>query len=83
MEGLVHTVAKPDGTRRVDFFQRRRDGTFGFEEARWDAEEASWIPFGRRSESFTDTLERALIEAQGRVPWLAECLGDGAGVADA
>jgi len=84
MEGpIVHTVVRPDGTRRVDVFQRRRDGTFGFEESRWNAAEASWLPSGRRSDSFTDTLERALIEARGRIPWLGECLRDGTGVADA
>ena len=84
MEGpIVHTVTKPDGTRRVDIFRRRRDATFGFEESRWDSADEAWIPIGPRSDSFTDTLERALREAQGRVPWLAECLRDGTGVADA
>jgi hypothetical protein len=83
MEGpTVHAVTNADRTRRVDIFQRR-DATFGFEESRWDAEDQAWIPFGRRSDSFTDTLERALLEAQGRVPWLAEYLKDGGAVADA
>jgi hypothetical protein len=77
MEGsVVHTVTNADATRRVEIFQRHRDATFGFEESRWAAAEQAWIPFGRRSDSVADTLERALLEARGRIPWLAEHLGD-------
>jgi hypothetical protein len=57
--------------RRVHIF-RRRNGTFGFEEWHWDAEDESWIPVGPQSDSFTDSLERALFEARGRVQWLEE-----------
>ena len=72
MEGpIIQTQISVDGTRRVDIF-RRRNGTYGFEESYWHPRDRCWIPIGPQSDSFTDSLETALREAQGRVSWLGE-----------
>ena len=77
MEGpILHSVVDSERKRRVDIFKRDRNGTFGFEESRWDSEDKCWIPIGPDSDSFTDTLEGAIVEAQGRVSWLAQYLKD-------
>lgn len=65
------TFVKPDGTRRVDIFQRE-DKTFGFEEFEFGVEENSWYPGGKYSLAMIDTFENAIREAKSRVQWLAE-----------
>ena len=67
---VARSLYSRDGLRRVDIFQRP-DGTFGFEELRFDAALDAWVPFGRYSTAFVDTAERALAEARGRIGWLA------------
>jgi hypothetical protein len=71
--GVVHTICNADKARRVDIFQRE-DGTFGFEELHYATDEQAWCPFGRYSESFTETLEAAICEASSRVQWVADHL---------
>lgn len=69
-EQVVKTIVNADGTRKVEIF-RRADGTFGFEELKWwDAPENSWVPFGRYSIAFIDTLDHAVEEVKGRVSWV-------------
>jgi len=68
---VVESFLNPDGTRRVDIFERE-DGTFGFEEFRFGEEEQCWLASGRGATSFTDNLGDELREARGRVWWLAE-----------
>jgi hypothetical protein len=68
---VVKSLLSADGTRRVDIFERG-DGTFGFEEFRFDEGELCWLASGCRATSFTDNLGDALREARGRVWWLAE-----------
>lgn len=67
---VVKTIHNPQGNRRVELFQRR-DGTFGFQEWAYAADEGAWLPFGRYSIAVIDTLERAEQEARGRIAWLA------------
>lgn len=69
----VQTIYDDAKKRRVVILQRE-DGSFGFEEQRFAAEpqEQAWIPVGRYSASHCDTEARALVEARGRVAWLAE-----------
>ncbi|HKQ51024.1 MAG TPA: hypothetical protein VJT74_01555 [Pyrinomonadaceae bacterium] len=74
-EQVVETIYNADRTRRVIIF-RRGDGTFGFEELRFGAEEQEWFPCGCRPVSFTDSADAALGEARGRVRWLAEAGAD-------
>ncbi len=67
---VLRTISEPSGARRVDVY-RRPDGTFGFEELRYDEDEGAWLPFGRYSHAVIDTLENADREARARVSWLA------------
>jgi hypothetical protein len=66
----VKTLEHSDGLRRVDVFVRS-NGTFGFTELVWDAEDRAWCPFGRYSDAVCDSAELAESEARGRVSWLA------------
>ena len=66
---VVKTIHNQQGNRRVDIFQRK-NGTFGFEELTYAAEEGAWIPIGRYSIAVIDTQERAEKEARGRVDWI-------------
>jgi hypothetical protein len=71
-EQIVRTILHSEGNRKVEVF-RRSDGTFGFEESKWfDDPENCWVPFGRYSNAVIDTLDNALKEAEGRVPWVTE-----------
>jgi hypothetical protein len=67
---VLKILRDSDGRRRVDIF-RRPNGTFGFEELRWFAEEQAWVPVGRYSESFNPSLDQAESEARHRVQWLS------------
>ena len=67
----VATFTRPDGQRRVEVFERS-DGTFGFEEWQFGAEEQAWFPCGLYSRAFLDSAEAALREARARVRWLAD-----------
>lgn len=66
----VKTLENSDGLRRVEIFVRS-NGTFGFTELVWDAEDQAWCPFGRYSDAFCATAQLAESEARGRVAWLA------------
>jgi len=70
MDGIKETFLNSDGTRKVEVFQRA-DGTFGFEELKFWQEEQAWLPVGKYSIAIIDSLERAITEAKGRVPWLS------------
>lgn len=65
MRNEVKTLYALDRQRHVVVFGRD-DGSFGFEDQWWRAEEA-WFPVGRYSESFCDSAERAGAEARSRV----------------
>ena len=66
---VVKMIDDPHGGRRVELY-RRANGTFGFEEWKYGADEGAWYPVGRYSYGVFDTLERAEQEARGRVHWL-------------
>ena len=71
MDGkVVRTINSPDELKRVEIY-RRDNGTFGFEEWQWDADDKCWIPLGRYSQPVVDSAERAETEARGRVSWLS------------
>jgi hypothetical protein len=76
---VVRRIQSPDHLRRVEIY-RRDNGTFGFSALRWDEEVACFVPFGRYAESFSDSLDRAVAEASGRVEWLAEAVRTGAAI---
>jgi len=67
------TIYHPDGKRRVDIIHRQ-DGMFGFEEWKFSAAEREncWIPEKKDTATLTDSFDRALYEAQGRIAWMKE-----------
>ena len=67
---VVETIWNADKTQRVDILHRD-DGTFGFTELHYAMDVQKWCPFGRYSESFTQTSDDAIREARSRVRWLA------------
>ncbi len=68
---VTRSIETPDGGRCVDLF-RRPDATFGFEEYRRDAEDASgWFAIGFHAEAAFATEAAALAEAHHRIAWLA------------
>jgi hypothetical protein len=69
---LIRTIFHPEGTYKVEI-HRGPDGTFRFVELKW-FEEGCWGPHGRYSAAVMDTLEHALEEVKGRVPWVTEAL---------
>jgi hypothetical protein len=70
MEKIVkETFMKPDGTRKVEIFQRENK-TFGFEELEFGFEENCWYPIGEYSLAIIDSFDNAIREAEGRVRWL-------------
>ena len=68
---IIQTIYDDSRKRRVIIFHRN-DGSFGFEEEFFSDEplELAWLPSGR--DSRCETAEGALVEACGRVEWLAE-----------
>lgn len=70
MDSIVKMVTSLDGLRRVEIF-RRDNGTFGFEDLKFDIDEQCWLPQRHRSTSLTDSPERALAEARERLGWLS------------
>jgi hypothetical protein len=66
----VKTLEHSDGLRRVEIFLRP-NGTFGFTELVWDAEDQAWCPFGRYSGASCATADQAESVARGRVAWLS------------
>lgn len=68
-EIIKKTFVKSDGMRKVEIFQRENK-TFGFRELEFGLEENSWYPVGRYSLAVIDSLDNAIREAEGRVPWL-------------
>ncbi len=76
---IIQTIMFDDEKRRVVVFQRD-DGSFGFEEQRYSEKplESAWHEVGDHSAIRFETVAGALIEARGRVPWLAEARRGGA-----
>ena len=72
-QNVVEVIYSPERNAQIQIF-RRANGTFGFAELRFHTEENCWIPFGRYSEAFIDSVQSALREATGRVGWLADAL---------
>ena len=66
----IKTIFSTDRVRKVELF-RRSDGTFGFEEWRFDSDEDTWLPFGRRSLAICDSADKAEYEARDRIEWLS------------
>ena len=73
MKNLVlRSLETPDGVHCVDFF-RRKDGSYGFEIYRRDAEElSSWFAIGGFAEQRFSTESNALSIAALHAPWIAE-----------
>jgi hypothetical protein len=74
---MIQTIYDDSRKRRVIIFQRD-DGSFGFDAEHFSDEplEMAWLQSG--FDSHCDTAERALVEARGRVGWLAERSHDSA-----
>jgi hypothetical protein len=67
---VVDSIESSERNRCVDLFQRR-DGTYGFEEFRGDAEDAGgWTPVAYHSGNSYQSREAALIAAARAVAWL-------------
>ena len=71
MQDVKRTFVKSDRARKVEVFQRA-DGTFGFEELKFGEEEGAWFPTGRYSVAVIGSLDDAITEVRGRVPWLGD-----------
>src|SRR5437868_738327 len=65
-----------DRSRRV-LILWNSDGTFGFREERWSDEplENCWIP-SRWPNSHCNSVKTAVLEAVGRIKWMAESVPD-------
>jgi hypothetical protein len=74
---MISSVAKciihPNGLKKVEII-KRDDGTFGFLDWEWDAEEESWVLTRKYSESMCETQDIAQSEAEDRVLWLKDLL---------
>ena len=70
---VIRTIRSHDQKNLIEIY-KREGGTFGFLHLRWDDEDECYIPFGHYTESFSDSLERAVAEASARVDWLAESI---------
>ena len=70
---VVRSITSQDGKQLVEIY-RRENGTFGFRALRWDEQEDCFISSGRYTESFSDSIDRAVAEASARVQWLAESI---------
>ena len=66
----VQVIYQHDLERRVCFY-KNSDGTFGFLECKFLELEDSWAPTRVGQGSRLSTLEDAVREAHGRVPWLS------------
>jgi hypothetical protein len=66
-------IDRPDGKRRVEFFQNP-DGTFSFEELFFLEREEVFCPVQGSGKhiSRTPSMDDAVREAKGRIPWLSE-----------
>jgi hypothetical protein len=73
---IVRTLKSQDGMDYVDIV-RRANGTYGFQAYHWDGEDGCFVPSGHYSESFTDSIDRAVAEASARVDWLIETIRAG------
>lgn len=70
-QNAVKVIHDASGYRRVVIY-RHSNGTFGFEEWKFLTEENSWAPLRKKSETFVNTVEQALREATGRIPWMSD-----------
>ena len=66
---VTRSYLNHDGSSRVDILQRA-DGTFGFEQFNYLAEENAWVPQWRQMISVLDSEETAIREAKSRIAWL-------------
>ena len=73
---VLRSIVTPDGGRCVDILVRP-DATFGFEEFRWDSEDArGWFPIGNHGARIFPTEEDALNDALSKVPRVEDAVGD-------
>ncbi len=73
---VVYSFNMQGELRCVDVFQRT-DGSYGFEEYRRDPEDGrGWFAVGHFGEKQFSSPADALVEAEGKVPWLAEVIGN-------
>jgi hypothetical protein len=71
----LKTIYDCDLKKRVCFYQNS-DGTFGFLEWKFWAEEDSWAPTRIGQGSRLSTIEDAIREARVRVEWLGSLSTD-------
>ena len=73
---IIDILLHETGKFRVVIFQCT-DGSFGFEDQKFSDEplEQCWIPTGRHSECFCDSVEQAVTEARTCASWLAHPAG--------
>lgn len=73
MKNLVlRSLETPDGAHCVDLF-RRKDGSYGFEIYRRDAETLdSWFAIGGFAQQRFSTELDAISAAERHAPWIAE-----------
>jgi hypothetical protein len=73
---IVHSFNMDGELRCVDVFQRT-DGSYGFEEYRRDPEDGrGWFAVGYFGEERFGSPAETLVEAQRKVLWLAEVIGN-------
>jgi hypothetical protein len=66
---VVRTLYDRERKRKVEIHQAE-DGTFGYTEWAFVEEHGYWALAPKRTNTKTDTLERAVSEACGRIAWL-------------
>lgn len=69
---IIKIIYKLDQKKRVIFFQK--NSNFSFEEEYFSADplEMVWISTGRQFLTICDSIDIAIREAKGRIPWLEE-----------
>jgi hypothetical protein len=70
---IIDVIYNSERNARVQIYLRD-NGTFGFEEERFQNEEKCWTTYGQYSEAIIESVESAIREAKGRVSWLADAL---------
>ena len=77
MKNDVQRIVGQSGKRRLDIFENE-DGTFSFDELRFDEQEKCFCLLRPRSGTLgrMASLKECLAEAKGRIPWVAEAIDD-------
>lgn len=68
---VVKTLVRSDGKAKVTIFLRT-DGSYGFQEWNWQEEEQAWSTPARSPVTYVESLDSALDEVLGRVPWASD-----------